>query len=120
MCSIQVIMVNKIKILQEEEEDRNPPKQHDVEESSFEQHFTSSDNEDKITTSHLSFNIPKIKLSIQETKLRNQVCSFGFKLNCMKALIGSGATCHVTGHEHLLRCTTPESRVPLSGALEEV
>eukprot|EP00924_Labyrinthula_sp_SR-Ha-C_P011653 augustus_masked-scaffold_17-processed-gene-4.35-mRNA-1 protein AED:1.00 eAED:1.00 QI:0/0/0/0/1/1/3/0/376 len=118
-CSVQVIRVNKINIIQEED-DEDPCEHNDIEESNLESSFTPSDDEDETTSSHLNFNIPKMKIIIQKNTIENQTCNYTFKNQCIKALLDSGATRHVTGDKHLLRNTSPETQVSLSGVFEEV
>eukprot|EP00924_Labyrinthula_sp_SR-Ha-C_P004899 snap_masked-scaffold_1-processed-gene-15.29-mRNA-1 protein AED:1.00 eAED:1.00 QI:0/0/0/0/1/1/2/0/489 len=52
--------------------------------------------------------------------LRTKHATADSRINVLKALLDSGATRHVTGDKHLLRNTSPEAQVSLSGVLEEV
>eukprot|EP00924_Labyrinthula_sp_SR-Ha-C_P002000 augustus_masked-scaffold_30-processed-gene-3.2-mRNA-1 protein AED:1.00 eAED:1.00 QI:0/0/0/0/1/1/5/0/682 len=92
----------------------------DIEESNLEPSFTPSDDEDETTPYHLNFNILKMNINIRKNIVEDQPCNCRFRNLCIKALLNSGLTRHVTGDKHLLRNTSPETRVSLSGELEEV
>eukprot|EP00924_Labyrinthula_sp_SR-Ha-C_P007184 augustus_masked-scaffold_8-processed-gene-11.44-mRNA-1 protein AED:1.00 eAED:1.00 QI:0/0/0/0/1/1/2/0/980 len=103
-CHFKLIRVNKIDIVDESSEVSDTETQENDEENYFEETTT-------------EYNLAKISITINEINLQKP-CSCRFKDNCLKCLVDSGATGHVTNDKSILKNSKPLKNVSITGALK--
>eukprot|EP00924_Labyrinthula_sp_SR-Ha-C_P006587 snap_masked-scaffold_38-processed-gene-2.80-mRNA-1 protein AED:0.46 eAED:0.46 QI:0/0/0/0.5/1/1/2/0/1046 len=114
-CTIQVIRVNTVDILEDEyasEDETSQNEECNAEENQVEEEYELNEYPTDVDYSLMTLNIQLKDVSVSKEK-----CTHRFNEQCLCCLVDSGATQHVTGNRNLLSNPKDISNVKVSGAL---